>query len=56
MLPGKYCAWCGVKYGEAKDGEVSHGICTECRTNLVEPELQRAREERENADKLRVHA
>lgn len=48
MEPGKYCAWCGKKTGEAKDGEVSHGICIDCRIEYLEPELAAAEERRQS--------
>jgi hypothetical protein len=56
MEPGHYCAWCGIKYGEAKDGEVSHGICRRCNDLYLKPEIQQAKEERANADRQRAGA
>lgn len=54
MKPGHYCAWCGKKYGEAKAGEVSHGICRPCNENYLQPEIEQAKQEQANADTERV--
>ena len=47
----RQCAWCNKNMGEVEpleDKRITHGICPDCYETIMQPQLEEAREERDD--------
>ena len=47
----RQCAWCNKNMGEVEpleDKRTTHGICPECYETIMQPQLEKAREEKDD--------